>query len=98
MVILFVFYIHVIAAAVAFTRRWQEGDAKEGLMAVGFVVLIFVVGWQMATFVAKLLVEERGFGKWLDRDAFSLLLLTAVEAVFFLVLTRRRRARKASAA
>ncbi len=97
MVILFVFYLHVIAAVVAFTRRWQSGDVKEGILAVGFVVLIFVVGWQMATFAVKLVVDEKGFGKWLDRDALSLVVLTAAEAVFLLIQTRRKRRAPAAA-
>ncbi len=91
MIILFVFYIHVVAAAAAFTRRWQESNWKEGILAVGFLVLIFVVGWQMATFIMKLFVEQRGFGPWLDRDALSLLLLTVMEGVFYYIQTRRKR-------
>ncbi len=90
MVILFVFYIHVIAAVAAFTKRWQEGDWMEGLLAVGFIVLVFVVGWQMATFVMKLVVDEKGFGRWLDRDALALVFLTVMEALFLFVQTRRR--------
>ena len=92
MVILFVFYIHVIAAAVAFTRRWQESDWKEGFLAVGFIVLIFVVGWQMSTFLMKLVTDEKGFGKWLDRDALSLLLLTVMEGVFYIIQMKRKAA------
>lgn len=88
MVILFIFYIHVIAAAAAFTKRWQETDWKEGVLAVGFIVLIFVVGWQMATFIMKLLIDEKGFGIWLDRDALSLLLLTVMEGIFYYLQTK----------
>jgi hypothetical protein len=91
MVILLVFYIHVVAAAVAFTKRWQEGDWKEGLLAVGFIVLIFVVGWQMATFLVKLVFDQRGFGTWLDRDALSLVLLTLMEGIFYFFQTRRKK-------
>ncbi len=91
MVILFVFYIHVVAAVIAFTRRWQESDWKEGMLAVGFIVLIFVVGWQMATFLMKFLVSEKGFGRWLDRDALSLLLLTVMEGIFYFLQTQLRK-------
>jgi len=91
MVILFVFYIHVVAAAAAFTKRWQESDWKEGILAVGFITLIFVVGWQMATFIMKLVIDQKGFGRWLDRDALSLLLLTAMEAIFYFIQTQKKR-------
>lgn len=91
MVTLFVFYIHVIAAVAVYTKRWQEADWKEGLLAVGFVVLIFGVGWSMSTFVLKLFVNEKGFGLWLDRDAISLLFLSVMEGVFYSLQLRRKR-------
>ena len=91
MIILLVFYIHVVAAAASFTKRWQESNWKEGILAVAFIVLIFVVGWQMATFILKIFVEQRGFGPWLDRDALSLLFLTVMESIFYLFQTRRKR-------
>jgi uncharacterized membrane protein YhdT len=91
MIILFIFYIHVIAAVAAFTKRWQETDWKEGILAVGFIVLIFVVGWQMATFIVKLFADEKGFGLWFDRDAMALTLLTLMEGAVYLIQTRRKR-------
>ena len=97
MIALLVFYAHTIAAVWLFTRRWQEGDWKEGILAVGFLALIFSVGWSMSTFILKLFVDEKGFAVWLDRDALSLLLLAVMETVFFYVQMRRKR-RKARAA
>jgi hypothetical protein len=91
MITLFVFYIHVIAAAVLFTKRWQEGDWKEGLLAVGFLALIFGVGWSMSTFLLKLFMDEKGFGIWFDRDTISLVLLLIMESIFFSIQLRRKR-------
>ncbi|MBI1807794.1 MAG: hypothetical protein HYR76_12160 [Ignavibacteria bacterium] len=91
MITLLIFYIHTIAAVTVYTRRWQESDWKEGLLAVGFLVLIFGVGWSMSTFVLKLFVNEKGFGLWLDRDALSLLLLTVMEGVFYYMQMRRKK-------
>ena len=88
---LFVFYIHTVAAASAFTKRWQEAGWGEGLLAVGFVVLIFSVGWSITTIIARLLMDPKGFGKWFDRDAFALVLLTVIEAIFYVWQTRRKR-------
>jgi hypothetical protein len=88
MIALVVFALHVIAIAGAFTRRWQEEGLGEGLLAVFFMGLIFFVGWSITSFVAKLLVDQPGFGPWLDRDALSLLLLTLVESVFYVVFLR----------
>ena len=83
MITLLVFYVHTIAAVNAFTKRWQESSWGEGLLAVGFIILIFSVGWSIAAFILGLVIEKKGFGIWLDRDAMSLLLLTAMEAAFY---------------
>ncbi len=91
MVTLFIFYIHVVAAVALFTKRWQESNWKEGLLSVGFLILIFSVGWSISTFILKLFVEPKGFGIWLDRDALSLLLLTFLESIFFSFQIRRKK-------
>ena len=88
MIPLVVFALHVVAAAGAFTRRWQEEGLGEGFLAVFFMGLIFFVGWSMTSFVAKLLIDQEGFGPGLDRDALSLLLLTLAESVFYFVFLR----------
>jgi len=80
MITLFIFYLHTVAAATLFTVHWQEEGLKGGLMAVGFLVLIFSVGWPMSTIILKFFVPPGGIAPWLDRDALSLLLLTVVEA------------------
>lgn len=91
MITLFVFYLHIIAAVAIFTRRWQEGGLSEGILGVGFLALIFSVGWSISTIIMKWLIAGPGFGIWLDRDALSLLLLTIMEGAFFSVQLRRRR-------
>jgi hypothetical protein len=96
MVVLVVFYIHTVAAATAFTRRWQEGGWGEGLLGVALVVLIFSVGWSMTTILARWLLEPRGFGFWFDRDAFALTLLTVIEAIFYVTHTRRKKRKLAN--
>jgi uncharacterized membrane protein YhdT len=94
MITLFIFYIHTIAAVAAFTKRWQEADLKEGLLAVGLVVLIFSVGWSMAAVIVRPLIGERGFGVWLDRDTIALVVLTLAECVFYYFQLRRRRRKR----
>jgi hypothetical protein len=83
MVELIVFYVHIVAFAAAFTRRWQDEGTSEGFLAVFFMALIFFVGWSMTSFLSRLILAREGFGPLLDRDAFSLLLLTVAEAVFY---------------
>lgn len=83
MIPLLVFYLHIVAVAAVFTRRWQEEGLGEGFLAVFFMALIFFVGWSMSSFLMKLLMSEQGLGILLDRDAASLSLLTVAEAVFY---------------
>ena len=93
MISLLVFYAHTIAAAAIFTTRWQDANWKEGILAVGFLALVFSVGWSMSTFMMKLVVDEKGLAVWFDRDAMSLLLLAIAESVFFYAQMKRRRRR-----
>ena len=83
MVTLFIFYIHIIAAVSVFTKRWQENGLGDGILGVGFLALIFSVGWSISTYIMKLLIDEKGFGIFLNRDALSLLLLTVLEIIFY---------------
>jgi hypothetical protein len=83
MVTLFVFYIHTVAAVYAFTDQYQEEGIGAGALAVAFMGIVFSVGWSISTFMLKFLVSEKGFGMYFNRDALSLAILTAGEAVFY---------------
>jgi len=80
-----VFYLHIVAVAGVYTRRWQEEGLAEGMLAVFFMALIFFVGWSMASFVIKLVMSAGEAG---NRDSASLLLLTGAEAVFYFFYLR----------
>ena len=83
MIPLLVFYVHVVAITAVFTRRWQADGLSEGLLSVFFMGLIFFVGWSISSFLMKLLMTQQGLGPLLDRDAASLLFLSAAEGVFY---------------
>ncbi len=83
MIPLLVFYVHILAMAGAFTKRYQDEGLTEGLLAVFFMGLIFFVGWSISSFIMKLVMEPNGFGLFFDRDAASLLFLTIMEVVFY---------------
>ncbi len=83
MVAVFVFYIHIVAAAAIFTKRWQEAGTGEAFLAVGFMGLIFAVGWSVATVFLKFFFDKEGLGAWFDRDQMSLALLTVLESIFY---------------
>jgi hypothetical protein len=83
MIPLIIFYLHIVGLTAAFTTEYQKEGVSAGFLNVGFVVLIFSVGWSISTFILKYLIGPEGFGVWLNRDALSLVALTAGEAVFY---------------
>jgi hypothetical protein len=89
MIPLIVFYAHIVAFAAVFTKRWQEEGTGEGMLAILFMLLIFFVGWSMTAFVTHLVLEPKGFGKWLDADAVALAVLAAMESVFYYFYFRK---------
>ena len=93
MIPLLVFYIHIVAAAYVFTKRWQNENTAEAFIAVGFMTVVFFVGWTAATFILKLFVDQEGLGKLFDRDAMSLMLLTILEAGLYSMYFKKKRAK-----
>lgn len=83
MIPLVVFYIHIIGFTYAVTREYQREGLSAGLLTLGFLVLIFSVGWSISSFVFKYLVDEAGFGIWFNRDAIALVALSIGEALLY---------------
>lgn len=91
MVALIIFYLHILGFVTGFTKEYQHEGLSGGFLTLGFMVLIFSVGWSISTFLVRQALAPAGFGPWLDRDAVSLLLLTAAEAVFYFYYFRESR-------
>ena len=99
MVAAYIFLLHIVAAAYAFTSRKKTGGTSEGLLAVAFIGIVFAVGWTIATMLTNLLFTPELFIKWyyhqtdsfflrilrreLSRDTISLLILTFGEILFY---------------
>ena len=83
MIIALVFFAHLIFALVIFTKKWQEENLSTAFLNVALIGILFAVGWSIASIIAKLILEPKGFGYYLDRDAFSLILLSAGEFFFY---------------
>jgi hypothetical protein len=88
MIPVIVFYLHILGFTTGFTREYQKEGLSAGFLNLGFMVLIFAVGWSIATFFLKYLISEKGFSIWMDRDALSLLLLTLGEGIFYYLYYR----------
>jgi hypothetical protein len=96
MVSLFVFYLHTVAAAYAFTDQYQDEGVGGGTLAVAFMGIIFSVGWSISTFILKYLISEKGFGMYFNRDAMSLALLTVGEGIFYYLYLRGAKKQEAT--
>lgn len=83
MIISIIFFIHLFFALVIFTIKWQEEKLSSAFLNVGLIAILFAVGWSIASVVAKLLMEPKGFGLHFDRDTFALSLLTIGEYFFY---------------
>lgn len=83
MITAIIFFAHFIFTLIIFTKKWQEEGLSSAWMNVALIVILFAVGWTVTGMVAKILMEQEGFGIYFDRDTFSLTLLTILEVFFY---------------
>jgi len=83
MITAIIFFAHFIYTLIIFTKKWQEEGFSAAWMNVGLIVILFAVGWTVTGMIAKILMEQEGFGIYFDRDTFSLTLLTILEVFFY---------------
>ena len=78
-----IFAAHLIFMLIIFTKKWQQEDLSQGLLNLALIILLFTVGWAITGMIAKALMDQKGFGIYYDRDAFSLSLLVVIEFLFY---------------
>ncbi|MBR9978323.1 MAG: hypothetical protein KFH87_09560 [Bacteroidetes bacterium] len=83
MIAAFIFYLHIIGAAYAFSKSYVEHKLADAFMSAIFVGIIFSVCWTMAGFIVHFFFPEGGFAPWLDSDTISLLLVLVFEALLY---------------
>ena len=83
MITAIIFFAHFIFTLIIFTKKWQDEGLSAAWMNAGLIVILFAVGWTVTGMIAKILMEQAGFGIHFDRDTFSLTLLTIIEAFFY---------------
>lgn len=98
MISAFILGLHFFAIIYAFLRYKKEA-LSEGILAVAFIVIVFAVGWTIATILTNLLFTPEWFISWywqpidsffwrivrkeFNRDTISLLILTGGEIAFY---------------
>lgn len=83
MIPVLVFYVHAVFAVYTFTRNYILENFLSGFLSVIFVVVIFSVGWTISEFVMSLFMKSEGLSLLFPRAAFSLLLVTILEIIFY---------------
>jgi hypothetical protein len=83
MITAIIFFAHFIFVLIIFTKKWQEEGLSSAWMNIGLIGILFAVGWTVTGIIAKILMEQAGFGIHFNRDTFSLTLLTISEAFFY---------------
>ena len=94
MIEVLIFHCHILAAFFVFTRRWQEANAKEGILSLALFGLVFTIGWAITGGIAKAVAPENGFTPWFTADTLSLGLVLIPEAVIFRLVFLRRAPQK----
>lgn len=83
MITAFIFFLHLLFMLIVFTKKWQTESMQTGFLNLALIGILFAVGWSISGIIAKLLIEQEGFGIYYDRDTFSLTLLTIAEFFFY---------------
>lgn len=78
-----IFAGHLVFTAYIFTKKWQDESLSSAFINLALVVILFAVGWSIATSVVKIFFDQKGFGIQFDADTISLTLLTIAEYFFY---------------
>ncbi len=83
MIIAIIFILHSVFLLYIFYIKWKSESFSSGIVNAILVIILFAVGWTISTSLTKLIIPQEGFGKELNQDSISLILLTVVETVFY---------------
>lgn len=83
MITAIIFFSHFIFILIVYTKKWQEDGISSACMYAALIIVLFSVGWPLTGLIAKLLMNQKGFGIHFDRDTFSLTLLSVLEFFFY---------------
>ncbi|MBA4250174.1 MAG: hypothetical protein C0442_00405 [Chlorobiaceae bacterium] len=78
-----IFFGHLFFSLIIFTKKMQDENLSSAFQNVALIAILFSVGWVVSGIISKLLMEPEGFGIYLDRDAFSLIILSIAEYFFY---------------
>ena len=83
MISVLIFSAHLVFILIIFTFKWQNESLSTAFTNVALIIVLFAVGWSIATAVVKIFIDSKGFGIQFDADAISLTILAIVEFFFY---------------
>ena len=83
MIIVFIFIVHFIFVVLIFIKKLKNESLSSAFLNITLIIILFAIGWSLTSVVSKWIMEPEGFGKFFDRDTFSLTLLTFAEFFFY---------------
>ncbi|MBU0558033.1 MAG: hypothetical protein KJ799_05330 [Bacteroidetes bacterium] len=83
-----IFLLHIIFAIVLFWKFYKYEGKSAAFQNLLFIVLIFAIGWPIATMIAKLLFTSDGLGIPLDVDKISITIQSTIESWTGISLTK----------
>ncbi len=83
MIPVIVFYAHVVFLVYMFTKNLIEEGGLSAFLSILFIIIIFSVGWTFSEFLLGFFIKPEGLSLMFPRAAFSLLLLTVIETIFY---------------
>ncbi len=83
MIPVFVFFVHTLLLVYIFSKNYIEEGMLSAFLSVIFVIIIFSVGWTFSEFVMGFFMPNEGLSLLFPRAAFSLVLLTILEGIFY---------------
>lgn len=83
MVSALIFSAHLVFITFIFTKKWQDDSLGSAFTNLALIIILFAVGWSIATSVVKLFIDSKGFGIQFDSDTISLTLLAIAEYFFY---------------
>jgi hypothetical protein len=78
-----IFSAHLVFMLVVFTKKWQDDSISSAFTNLALIIILFAVGWSIATSLVKIFIDSKGFGVQFDSDTISLTILTVVEYFFY---------------
>ena len=88
MISAFIFFAHLMFILFIFTKKWQEDSLGTAFINLFLIILLFSVGWSIATSVVKIFFDAKGFGLHFDANTISLTILSIAEFLFYRIYYR----------